>query len=204
MATLTKSVSSQCHWTMRAKVEEILASTPGKKVTHIWTISSVPDHNNLRCTDFMIKSIADGQAVFDYIWARRVRYGVRLIIWNGRIVRTYDKVRNGKLLKAGVSEKYTGPNPHRDHPHVEFNDRPLDKAATKPPTPAKKAAAKPTYTITANGGLWARSGAGKNLKVLPKGTVLTVVRFAYPQWDKGEKYAVTTTGTYYNARYLKK
>lgn len=197
MVTTTKKVSSLCHSTVRTKVEEILASTPGKNVTHIWSWGNAPDHNNGRSIDFMIRNIKDGQAVFDFIWARRVRYGVRLIIWNGQIVRTYDKPG----IKAGTAVKYTGNNPHRDHPHVEFNSSPLNKAVSAPAPKPKPASNK--YVIDANGGLYARSGTGKNIAVRPKGFELTIVKFVIPKWSR-EKFGVTTNGTYYAARYLKR
>lgn len=141
MASLSK-VPSGVIAPVKRKAAEIIAAT-GSRVTHVWGASTVPDHNNKRCVDFMVRSIADGNAVADYIWRNRARLGLRLIIWNRRIISTY---RSSGGRPAGVWGRYGGPNPHTDHPHVEFNSAayrapdggtapPVD-AGNGPPTPA--------------------------------------------------------------------
>lgn len=86
-------------------------------ITHVWGGGSNPDHITKRCIDFMIPTLADGQAVAGYVWESRRRLGVRLIIWNRHIIRVYDKPG----IPAGTWARYTGDSPHTDHPHVEFD-----------------------------------------------------------------------------------
>lgn len=124
----TLKVSSACHPTLAPKVYEILATPQGSKVTNIWSIGVLPDHNNGRCIDFMIRNLTDGQALADYIYANRERYGVRIIIWNRRITRSYPKPG----IAAWQWSAYSGSSPHTDHPHVEFNDQPMGGTAVKP------------------------------------------------------------------------
>lgn len=126
---------------VKKKCAEVVAATG--VVTHVWGGGSLPDHNNKRCIDFMIGSISDGNEVADYIWRNRSRLGLRLMIWNRRMISTYTS-SGGR--PAGVWGKYNGGNPHRDHPHVEFDSSPYRAPlgggaaptidAGKSPTPA--------------------------------------------------------------------
>lgn len=47
---------------------------------------------------------------------------VKYMIHEGKIWRSYDKVVNGKLVKAWTPSKYTGSNGHFAHLHVSVNE----------------------------------------------------------------------------------
>lgn len=189
---------------VKQKAAAIIKAT-GSRVTHVWGYNTTPDHNNRRCVDFMVRSIADGTAVAAFIWANRVALGVRLIIWNRRIIRTYPKPG----IPAGTWAAYTGESPHRDHPHVEFNDAPLRPlTGTTPAKPGKpsKPAKKTRYRVTASSGLWGLNRPGgptsKRLYLRTKGYIVVAVKTV--TGPDGRRWAVTRAGTHYSMNYLRK
>lgn len=114
---------------VRLKSAEITEAFPA--ITHVWGGGNAPDHNTKRCVDYMVINTtlpaaqwptpaaqkALGDAVAEYHWKHRERLGLRLIIWRRRIRRNYD--RPG--IPAGAWVHYYGPNPHMDHPHIEYD-----------------------------------------------------------------------------------
>lgn len=137
-AVKTTKVATGVLASVKQKAAEVVSKFPG--ITHIWSGGSLPDHNNKRCIDYMIKTIADGNAVANYNWAHRNRLGVRLIIWNGWIIRNYDKPG----IPRGTWSRYTGPNPHRDHPHVEYDSSNYVAPKSSSNTTPKKNTPKPS------------------------------------------------------------
>lgn len=143
------------------KAAEIIAAT-GNRVTHVWGYNVVPDHNNKRCVDFMVRSIADGNVVADYIWRNRARLGLRLMIWNHRIISTY-RASSGR--PAGVWWRYNGGNPHTDHPHVEFDSSPYRAPSGGAPTPPPAPAPTPPKQEDIMAGTVKKFGNGKKRTV---------------------------------------
>lgn len=131
---------------VKRKAAEIVAAT-GSRVTHVWGYNTVPDHSNKRCVDFMVKSIADGNAVADYIIRNAQRLGVTGIIWNRRVM---GFPSNGTSYRGpeGQWRPYGGPSPHTDHPHVEFDSSAYraPDGGTAPPIGAGAAPGKTTPT----------------------------------------------------------
>lgn len=113
---------------VRAKCAEVVAATG--VVTHVWGYNVVPDHNNRRCVDFMVDSISDGNVVADYLKRHARRLGVVGMIWNHRVM---GFPSNGTAYRGpeGQWRNYTGPSPHTDHVHAEFNARKYVPAAAE-------------------------------------------------------------------------
>lgn len=107
---------------VKAKCAEIVALFIG--ITHVYGYNDKPDHNNRRCIDFMVgDNRAAGDAVADYLTTNWKRLGVRVVIWQGRIWRSYDKLTGSRSPgRAFQWAPYNEANKHRDHPHAEFND----------------------------------------------------------------------------------
>jgi len=57
------------------------------------------------------------QGIVDALVASRDKR-IKYIIWNGRIICSYDYWRNGKLIKAWTWATYNGSNPHTKHFHI--------------------------------------------------------------------------------------
>ena len=106
---------------VRPKVDHVLAHFPATVITHVWTSGSTPDHNNLRCCDFMVPTIDAGNSVENYLRANSSKLGIMGIIWNRRVT---GWPSNGTHYSGpeGVKRVYNGASPHRDHLHVEFNN----------------------------------------------------------------------------------
>ena len=106
---------------VRPKVDHVLAHFPATVITHVWTSGSTPDHNNLRCCDFMVPTIDAGNSVENYLRANASKLGIMGIIWNRRVT---GWPSNGTHYSGpeGVKRVYNGASPHRDHLHVEFNN----------------------------------------------------------------------------------
>lgn len=121
----------------KAVFEEIAAKW---RVWYAWGIGASGEHKEGRALDFMTlnadqsayrKSVGD--AIAAYLWKHRKRLGVWYVIWNRRIISmTYE---------SSGWRTYSGANPHTDHVHVSFNNKP------------------PTYRGPAEGGSSMRSVA---------------------------------------------
>jgi len=89
--------------------------------------ASWPDHNNRRCVDFMVVDQADGDWVSSYLVRNSTRLGVEFLIWNRRVWRSY---RHG-LIPPGKWVHYSlTRNPHTDHNHVQFTEKPYVRPTT--------------------------------------------------------------------------
>jgi hypothetical protein len=114
---------------------EVVTKNPGK-VRNVWGYATTEDHNNRRCVDYMIYDRAGGDQIAQYHLNSKKRLLVDLIIWNGRIIRSYDKPG----IKAWTWAKYTGKDPHTDHPHVQYKEGayvPPQGGLPKPENPVK-------------------------------------------------------------------
>lgn len=105
------------------KVNEILGVFSVDTITHGWGPGSAPDHNNKRCYDFMVPSINAGDRVAGYLISHSGRLGIEGIIFNGRVM-GFPENGSGYRGPSKTWRKYTGPSPHRDHLHVQFNNKP--------------------------------------------------------------------------------
>lgn len=109
---------------VKAKAADVIAAT-GTACTHVWGYASTPDHNNKRCVDFMVADRADGDTVAEYVIANAKRLGVHGLIWDHRCMgfpHVEDPPWRGPY---GEWRDYTGPSPHTDHVHVEFDGEPI-------------------------------------------------------------------------------
>jgi len=117
------AISSKMHANARGVTKEVLGRFPAIK--QIWTHADFPDHNNDRCTDFMVtglgltraQEVAFGDAIAGYLIKNADRIGLNWLIWNRRIYRHQNTDRG-----HGWAD-YTGPKPHTDHVHQEVDDR---------------------------------------------------------------------------------
>lgn len=109
---------------VRPKVDEVLSRFGRDIITHVWGPGPNPDHNNLRCCDFMVPSIAAGDQVANYLIANKDRLGVQGIIWN-RQVMGFPENGGQYAGPSGVWRPYSGASPHTDHPHVQFSNNPI-------------------------------------------------------------------------------
>jgi len=184
-------------------------------LTHFYGYAGSKDHNNRRCLDCMVldtdgqylkqKGFAKnltptqqkdlGDAVAAYAIANRTRLGVRLIIWNRRIWRNYD---NGKGVPIRTWVKYTGPNPHTDHVHIEFSSDPYVPPVPGGPvvTPPKDL---PTYYVDpkkVSTKLTANAPAGKKDLLRPPGFPITTALRIEGKW------LITEAGYRYHIDYL--
>jgi hypothetical protein len=94
---------------------EVIRENPNK-VRNVHGYHTIPDHNNRKCVDYMIYDTAGGERIANYHLASRDRLLVDLMIWNRRIIRSYDKPG----IPAWTWAPYTGKSPHTDHPHVQY------------------------------------------------------------------------------------
>lgn len=109
-----------------------LPTYPDMKSPVIWGKDSNPkntEHYSGRALDFMIRnSPSVGDAVADYVWANRVRFGLTHIIWRQRIKST--------VTQPGVwrpmSDRGSPTENHMDHPHCYFNGKSVTGSPKKP------------------------------------------------------------------------
>ena len=108
----------------------------------VWGAGPNPEHNNLRCLDVMItigggwlggskaKAWEIGDFVADLVWANRVAWGLRHILWRRRIRST--------VVSPGVwrdlADRGSVTQNHEDHPHIHF----LSDAFTPPAPPVQE------------------------------------------------------------------
>lgn len=101
----------------------------------VWGIGPTGDHKAGRALDFMVYDNGTvlkpgaarpvvGRQISEYLVANHQRLGIWYVIWNRRI---WSTTRPGKGWIP-----YDGDNPHTDHVHVSF----LDKPPTYAPPPA--------------------------------------------------------------------
>lgn len=112
------------------------ADNAGHQVTRVYGYNTTPDHNNLRCIDFMHyldTSMRDWLVMFLRTNAKRL--GVVGIISN-HLVMGFPSNGAGYRGPEGEWRPYTGPDGHTDHLHVEFNSASPIMRPTPGPKPA--------------------------------------------------------------------
>src|SRR5690606_38871312 len=113
----------------KKKGEHVVAAAgqAGHKITRCYGYNTVPDHNNKKCVDFMVYNDRKaGDWIANYCIKNASALGVELIIWQRRIWRSYSKPG----IPARTWASYSGPNPHTDHPHVQFNTLAMGKTTS--------------------------------------------------------------------------
>lgn len=101
------------------------ADAAGHKVTRVYGYNTTPDHNNKQCIDFMhYGDTAMRDWLVSYLIANKAALGVEGIISNHRVM---GFPSNGTWYRGpeGQWRTYTGPNPHTDHVHCQFNTAPV-------------------------------------------------------------------------------
>ena len=85
------------------------------------------EHGTGRALDFMVQSPANGvgDAVADYVWANRTRFGLIHIIWRQRIRSTRTNPGQWRLM----ADRGSPTENHMDHPHCYFDGRTLGGSA---------------------------------------------------------------------------
>jgi hypothetical protein len=150
-----------------------------------------PDHDTLRCADFMIDHLPRndetpaGNWIVDYLLRNRNRLGVYFLIWNRRVIRSYDKPR----IPAFTWATYTGSNPHTDHVHLQV----VSGYKYRPPGEL--------YTVRA---------VALNARDKPNGNIVTArprgftIRVVSKQRAAGRTWAEGSSGLWYAADYLQR
>lgn len=113
----------------RSIADEVVlaARAKGYDIQVCFGYASFPDHNNRRCVDFMIAGEGSeraggkpaGRWIAEFLWSNRQRFGLNWEIWDRRIRRYQNTSR-----PLGLWYAYTGPKPHTDHVHAEFDGSP--------------------------------------------------------------------------------
>lgn len=109
-------------------IELALAEFP--QVVQIWTYAPFPDHSTGRCCDYMIT--IDGMPRADQVqlgdaiaaWHKTNAEAMRVsgVIWNRRVMGFPHEGDHGAYRGPyGGWRTYTGPKPHTDHVHVEYD-----------------------------------------------------------------------------------
>jgi hypothetical protein len=98
------------------------------RVLQFWGNGATGSHHEGRALDIMVftnSSLATsrslGEAIYKAVWADRVRLGVEYIIWNRTITSTVVAPGQRRPYLPVPGKKY---NPHTDHVHVTFLDKP--------------------------------------------------------------------------------
>lgn len=128
--TPTRQIAAEVH----AHLEKIGKPLPvysdmGSQV--IWGYNAGgAEHGTGRALDFMVQRPGPvGEAVVDYVWANRERFGLIHIIWKQRIKST----RTSPGVWRGMSDRGSPTENHMDHPHCYFDGRAI-KGGVKVPT----------------------------------------------------------------------
>lgn len=119
----------------------------GHKVTRVYGYNTTPDHNNRQCVDFM--HYGDDKIrvpLTAFLIKNAQELGIEGIISQRQVM---GFPSNGPMYRGpeGGWRPYSGPNPHTDHDHVQFNTAAIKGTvnvgggSTKPaPKPKPKAA----------------------------------------------------------------
>jgi hypothetical protein len=119
------------------------AAKAGHEVVRVYGYNTTPDHNNKQCIDFMI---TDGKKAPDtriadwlvkYLIKNAKVLGVEGIIYNRRVM---GFPSNGTMYRGpeGSWRPYSGPSPHTDHVHVQFNTNAIKGKVAAAVKPKKK------------------------------------------------------------------
>lgn len=94
----------------------------GLGIWYLWGKDGNPDngeHYSGRGVDFMVRDNSDGDAVCDYLWANRVRFGLTHFIWRQRIKGTLPQFSSFERW-AGMEDRGSTTENHMDHVHAYF------------------------------------------------------------------------------------
>lgn len=177
--TVLPSIYGPVYQTTGDKADIVLdaAAAAGHRVIRIYGYNSTPDHNNLKCVDFMGtdgKSPVDHAMmnwVADYCKRNADILGVAGIIWNRRVMGFPEN--DGAYYRGprGQWRTYTGPNPHVDHVHVQFDRSPIKGKTSTPATPSAPAASakNDVAMYCKDSGIKGYNAAGGVKHIRPKG-----------------------------------
>ena len=130
----------------RQKGTEVLMELAkgGTTLTHVWGYDANagnPEHHSGYALDFMVfRDKAVGDRIYNYLWANRVRLGVKHIIWYQSIIST--SVSPG--IRRTMANRGNDTANHKDHVHVMFNPTAYVAPVIKLPPPPANAPAKIT------------------------------------------------------------
>jgi hypothetical protein len=130
----------------RQKGTEVLMYLAGKgfSLTHVWGYDANagnPEHHSGYALDFMVfRDKAVGDMIFNYLWANRVRLGVKHIIWYQSIIST---VVSPGVRRTMADRGNTTAN-HMDHVHVLFNPTAYTAPVINVPPPKPPSPGQPT------------------------------------------------------------
>ncbi len=94
------------------------AQAAGHDVWFLWGWGPNPEHNSRRAIDFMVHNRAAGDWVRNRLWERRVRYGVRHVIWWQHVTSTVTQPGVVRLME----DRGDATANHYDHVHLLRND----------------------------------------------------------------------------------
>lgn len=116
----------------KLKAEAILDAVEahfGVRPETVWGAGDLPEHNNRRCLDPMVttksggwlggskaKAWEIGDWVVELVWANRVAWGLRHIIWRRRIRST----TTSPGVWRSIPDRGSTTADHEDHPHIAF------------------------------------------------------------------------------------
>lgn len=121
----------------RAKALELLtaAAKAGHTITVVWGMGGGTEHGSGRALDLMtFRDKAAGDFLAEYLWAHRVRLGLRHYIWQQAIRST---ARFPGVIRP-MEDRGNSTKNHRDHVHVWFDAAPAYKPAPAPKPPKVK------------------------------------------------------------------
>jgi hypothetical protein len=127
----------------RSKAVEVLNKVSGaNRITHIWGYdpnAGNPEHHSGLALDFMVfRDKALGDRIYNYLWANRVRLGVKHVIWYQTITSTVTEPG----VRRAMSDRGNDTNNHKDHVHVLFFDKAYQAPGAEAPKP------KPPKTVS--------------------------------------------------------
>lgn len=105
---------------------------PDMRSQVIWGKGSSSEHATGRALDFMVQSPHNGvgDAIAEYVWANRERFGLIHVIWRQRIRST----RTQPGVWRPMSDRGSPTENHMDHPHCYFDGRAVKGKPSAPTT----------------------------------------------------------------------
>lgn len=142
------------------------AAKAGHTLKTIYGSNNYPDHNTLRCLDFMVSHLPKaqwntaGDWIADYLWTNRDRLGLRLILWRQRIISTYSNATRKAGVWTKMADRGSATENHMDHVHAEFEQKTYKAPAVTTP-PKTPPATTGNYTVKSGDTLWALANTWK-------------------------------------------
>lgn len=167
----------------------------GYDLTRLWGIGTEgTEHPSGRAVDFMITGKGLGRVVgyliAKYLWANRVRLGLKWLIWDGEIWST--TLDNGR--ERG-KRPYHGESDHSDHVHAYFTTKPYVGPAD---------AEFEVWHVDpdkVDNFLWAVKGGEVNNVKLAPGRIVKIVRW---KTDSRRTWGITAADNWIAKAYLKR